>query len=103
MHLLYCLLLFTCGYFALFVINCFSGQVKSLHKSRSLSNDAMVRRNKRDECVSYPVLFSLRGRSKKGRERGREKSPFSLSPTPFDACYAGRDETKQARQMSNIS
>ena len=33
---------------------------------------------------------SLRGRRKKGRERGREKSttpffPFSLSPTPFDA------------------
>ena len=51
---------------------------------------------------------SQRGRRKKGRERGREKStkegkgkgvpsplspsyllPFSLSPTPFDACYAG--------------
>ena len=52
---------------------------------------------------------SLRGRRKKGREMGREKStkegkgngafpslpypppffPFSLSPTRFDACYAG--------------
>ena len=28
-------------------------------KSRSLSNDAMVRRNKWDECVSYPVLLAL--------------------------------------------
>ena len=55
----------------------------------------------------HPVLSSLQGRRKKGR--GREKStkegkgkgafpslpnpppffPFSLSPTPFDACYAG--------------
>ena len=41
-------------------------------KSRSLSNDAMVRRNKRDECITYLVFFSL-------------------------------DETKQARQMRNIS
>ena len=64
MHLLYRLLLFVCSYFALVVINCFSGQVKSLHKSRSLSNDAMMRRNKRDECVSYPVLLAVMKRNK---------------------------------------
>ena len=54
-------------------------------------------------------FLSLRGGRKKGRVRGREKSakegkmkgslpslpnpspffPSSLSPTPFDACYAG--------------
>ena len=45
-------------------------------------------------------MTSRRGRRKKGRGRGREKSttfsplpppfyPFFLSPTPFDACYAG--------------
>ena len=43
-------------------------------KSRSLSNDAMLRRNQRDECVTYIISCS-----------------FSL------------DEMKQARQMSNLS
>ena len=41
---------------------------------------------------------NLRGRSKKGRGRGEEETlspqspsffPSSLSPTRFDACYAG--------------
>ena len=34
-------------------------------KSRSLSNDAMVRPNKRDECVSYPVLYAMKRRNKR--------------------------------------
>ena len=34
-------------------------------KSRSLGNDAMVRRNKRDECVSYPVLYATKRRNKR--------------------------------------
>ena len=43
--------------------------------------------------TSRAILWLL-FRRKKGRERGREKSTppfflFSLSPTPFDACYAG--------------
>ena len=33
-------------------------------KSRSLGNDAMVGRNKRDGCVSYPVLLALMKRKK---------------------------------------
>ena len=33
-------------------------------KSRSLSNDAMVRPNKRDECASYPVLYATKRRNK---------------------------------------
>ena len=33
--------------------------------SRSLSNDAMVRPNKRDECVSYPVLYAMKRRNKR--------------------------------------
>ena len=33
-------------------------------KSRSLSNDAMVRPNKRDECASYPVLYAMKRRKK---------------------------------------
>ena len=58
-------------------------------KSRSLGNDAMVRRNKRDECVSYPVLYATKRRNK--RDECVTSRSFSL------------DETKQARQMSNIS
>ena len=51
----------------------------------------------------YLTENSMRGRRKmgKGRGRGREKSinpppffPFSLSTTPFDACYAGHIENK---------
>ena len=34
-------------------------------KSRSLSNDAMVRPNKRNECVSYPVLYAMKRRNKR--------------------------------------
>ena len=34
-------------------------------KSRSLRNDAMVRPNKRDECVSYPVLYAMKRRNKR--------------------------------------
>ena len=34
-------------------------------KSRSLSNDAMVRPNKRDECVSYPFLYAMKRRNKR--------------------------------------
>ena len=34
-------------------------------KSRSSSNDAMVRPNKRDECVSYPVLYAMKRRNKR--------------------------------------
>ena len=34
-------------------------------KSLSLSNDAMVRPNKRDECVSYPVLYATKRRNKR--------------------------------------
>ena len=34
-------------------------------KSRSLSNDTMVRPNKRDECVSYPVLYAMKRRNKR--------------------------------------
>ena len=49
----------------------------------------------------YLTENSMHGRPKKGKGRGREKStnpppffPFSLSPTPFDACYAGHIENK---------
>ena len=52
--------------------------------SRSLSNDAMVRRNKRDERVSYPVLFSL-----DETKQARQMSIIS--------CSLRFDETKQAR------
>ena len=35
-------------------------QGNCLIMSRSLSNDAMVRRNKRDVCVSHPVLYGIK-------------------------------------------
>ena len=34
-------------------------------KSRSLSNDAMVRQNKRGEGVSYPFLYAMKRRNKR--------------------------------------
>ena len=34
-------------------------------KSRSLSNDAMVRRTKQDEWVSQPVLYAMKRRNKR--------------------------------------
>ena len=34
-------------------------------KSRSLSNDAMVRRNKRDVCVSHLVFYEMKRRNKR--------------------------------------
>ena len=46
-------------------------------KSRSLSNDAMVRPNKRDECVSYPVLYAMKRRNKR-YERVTHLVPLAL-------------------------
>ena len=34
-------------------------------KSRSLSNDAIVRPNKRGECASYPFLYAMKRRNKR--------------------------------------
>ena len=59
-------------------------------KSRSLSNDAMVRRNRRDVCVSHPVLCGIKRRNKRDE-------------CVTDLVSLSLDETKQARQMSNIS
>ena len=45
--------------------------------------------------IIYNVHISLSGRRKKGRGGGERKSPIpsfspsTLSPTRFDACYAG--------------
>ena len=36
-------------------------------KSRSSSNDAMVRPNKRGEFVSYPVLYAMKTETKQAR------------------------------------
>ena len=34
-------------------------------KSRCLTSDAMVRPNKRNECVSYPVISAMERRNKR--------------------------------------
>ena len=36
-------------------------------KSRSLSNDAMMRRKKRDECATDLILYAIMGQNKRGK------------------------------------